>query len=347
MYGHPLARDMENWHKTHNGDHESPEWAAFLDDFSSLLAGKSEEMLTEHSNEDRFGMSKAGGCTRQASLKLLDHEREELSGSSLFTFWLGHMCEIAAVATLRQLGYTIEGTQVPVRIDPFMHSFSDGLITSGPDYKDGGIPIPLGSLDRFPTILSVKSTGYKKSGKERRGNKMTWVRRGFPELPFEGVKKSQASWWAQAQAEMHGSGIKQTILVAVSKDIIKAMEEDIYIGEGGIDPNTGLFVTGNGSLTFYTELIPYDQRFCEKQLIPVWDEQWKLALNGDAGPAKFFNGKTGEYVSLKKADLSWQPNAGATGTFNPCAYCDMLPACNRQVASEWRQNRAASLAAVE
>ena len=100
----------------------------------------------------------------------------------------------------RACGYQVDGAQSAVTIDPMMHSYSDGII----QWNDG------------PALLSVKTIGYKKSGKQ--GSK--WVRQGFPALPFDGVYAGQPSWWAQAQAEMHGSGIHETLVLAVAKDIV-------------------------------------------------------------------------------------------------------------------------------
>lgn len=279
------------------GAEDDPEkWGAFLTDFEERIAFKNNELREEHSNDGRFGMSKAGGCTRAAALKLLGYKPEPFSGSSKYTFWLGHVCEVAAVCTLDSLGYPVSGHQEPTRIDPFMHSYSDGIVSYGGRQH----------------ILSVKSTGYKKSGKQGK----TWVRRGFPELPFGGCKSVQPGWWAQMQAEMHGSGIDSAILVVVAKDIVKAMEGDEYLG-----PN------GNGSLTFYCEQVDYDREWCERHLVPAWAAAWKATESGSAGPALYLNKDTHRYAVLDRASEGAWPNKDRTGTFNPCSYCDLREAC--------------------
>lgn len=332
MHGTTVARDAENWHLAHGGQAGDPEWEGFVADFRAQLDTKYDEMLAEHDNGGRFGMSKAGGCTRASALKFLGAKGEPFTGSTRVTFFIGHLCEVIAITTLRRLGYVVDGTQEPVKIDPFMHSYSDGIITG----------VPVGSPIPEQTVLSVKSAGYKKSGKERRGSNYIFVRRGFPELPFEGVRKSQPSWYAQVQAEMHGyklagRDIRQALVFVVSKDIIKAMEADEYLGP-----------KGNGSLTFYTEIIKYDATFCEKVLMPAWQRTWDAAQAGNAGPAQFLSSTKNEYVRLQAASTDWNPNAGLTGTFNPCNYCDLLSDCKAQLGGDWLKNRqqAAQLARV-
>lgn len=308
VFRHPVSRQLEQWWKDHASNPADPAWLSFIEDYRSLLPAKLEEVTSEHSNlnasgQKCFGMSKAGGCTRSATLKALGYEPEPFSGSSLFTFFLGHSIEVLAIASLRACGYEVGAAQARCAIEPMMASASDGVLT----------------LAGKPCILSVKSTGYKKAGMER-GKP---VRRGFPELPFEGVRKAQPSWWAQAQGEMHATGIKQTLVLAVAKDIIKSMEADPYL----MGPE------GNGSLTFFAQLIPYDKDFCVNHLVPVWMLAWDAKEQKRPGPAYFlnggkaFDGKNHEYVSLDVASTSWTPNAARTGTFNPCSYCDMSAAC--------------------
>lgn len=273
---------------------------AFQTNLEARLATKNLELREEHSNDGRFGMSKAAGCTRQAGLKLLGHKPEPYSGSTKFTFWLGHLLEVVAICSLESLGYTVDGTQAVARIDPFMHSYSDGIVTGH-------------GLDH---ILTVKSAGYKMSGKQRG----KFVRRGFAELPFGGCKVVQPNWWAQVQAEMHGTGRKKALLVVVAKDIVKAFEEDEYLG-----------AAGNGSLTFYCEEIDYDADWCVKQLLPAWHAEWSAVQRGQAGPALVLNNTSYRYVPLDRAVNGHMPNAAKTGTFNYCDYCDLITAC-REVA---------------
>jgi hypothetical protein len=313
MYGHGLSRQMEEWHKEFNGAAGEPAWDAFLDDFQTLLASKARELSEEHDNDGKFGMSKAGGCTRAAGLKLLGAEGSPFSGSTRVTFFIGHLAECIGIASLRALGYEVGGSQQAVTIGEFMHSYSDGIIAD---------------FDGEETILSVKSAAYKKSGQERRGANRIWVRRGFPELPFMGVKASQPGHWVQAQAEMFGANINQALYLVVAKDIIKAMEEDPYLGDGDGE--------GNGSLTFYSELIKYDDQFCQNTLLPVWEQQWADVQAGRPGAPMFYN-KAGEFVRLTASSQSWKPNADKTGTYNPCNYCDFVGACKTDLVSGFRK----------
>lgn len=307
LHGHRLSHDLEAWWYEHGGHPGDPAWAAWLQDYRTLIDGKWDELTTEHVNVNEdggkaFGMSKAGGCTRAAVLKALGYEPEPFSGSTRFTFFLGHSIELMAIASLRALGYEVNGAQEPVYIGDMMASYSDAIM---PDFEGQ------------TTIVSVKSQGFKKSGKEWRGKRQIWVRRGFPELPFSGVREAQPGWWAQVQAEMRGSGARQALILVAAKDIVKAMEGDPYL-DGA---------TGNGSLTWYAELIPYDEQFVENHLLPVWALAKECLDDGEAGPAYILNNKRNEYVALDKASTSWKPNADRSGTFNYCAYCDMFNAC--------------------
>ncbi|MDE2105806.1 MAG: hypothetical protein KGL39_51760 [Patescibacteria group bacterium] len=314
LYGHRIAGELERWWAAHAGNPNDEEWRKYLVDYANLLTGKFGELTTEHVNvgadgRKRFGMSKAGGCTREAGLKLLGYEEEPHSGSTQVTFYLGHLCELIAIASLRAAGYEVDGAQEPVRIDPLMASFSDGIIAS---------------LDGKPAILSVKSSAYKMSGQQRG----KWLRRGFTELPFEGVRKAQPSWWAQAQAEMHGSGIEQTLVLAVSKDIVKVFEEDEYMQR-------------NGSLTFYSEVLEYDPVWCAHELLPIWQQSWDAVTDGRAPTAFVYNSESHKYNRLPKpADdgARWGgPNRFATGTFNPCFGCSVVAGCKKELAREFRR----------
>lgn len=311
MYGHPISKQLERWWAEHGGKHDDPAWTRFLNRFTSYLYVKVDELTSEHENvgedgEKVFGMSKAGGCTRSAALKLLGYEPEPPSGSTMFTFFTGHVLECAALAMMEALGYTIIDSQARVTIPGLMASASDGII----------------ELYGHPTILSVKTTGYKKSGRERRGNTYIWVRRGFPELPFAGVRKAQPTHWAQMQAEMHATGIRQALYLVLSKDIIKAMEGDPYLDSK----------EGNGSLAFYAEVVRYNQAFCENQLIPVWEKQMGCVKRGVPGDAFFISNSEDVYVPLVHASADWNPNAERTGTYNPCGYCDLVQACASQAS---------------
>ena len=304
MFGDPIARAMEDWHREHAGRHDDPEWGLFVADLLELVRAKADELLEEHTNEGLFGMSKAGGCTRAVALKSIGYEPEPLSGSTRVTFLIGHLVEGIAIATLRRLGYEVQshdpdGGQIRARRWPFS-SATDGIIAD---------------LRGRPASLSVKSTGYKKSGFERKGAEGRWVRRGFPELPFHGVLGAQPGHWAQMQAEMWALGLEQALYVVVAKDIIKSMEGDPYLGP-----------EGNGSLCFYAEVVPFNPEFVEQQLLPTWERTMAAVTEGRAGPAYYIT-SAGMYTEIAPAATGRVPNAERTGTFNPCDYCDIIAGC--------------------
>lgn len=311
MFGHPIARSMEKWWKLHGGSWNDPEWKEWIRVFDAMMEIKKKEMLSEHTNkneagEDVFGMAKAGGCTRASALSLLGYDKSEFSGSTKFTFWLGHAVEIAALATLHMAGYPMLGTQGEVYLGDCMASASDGEIKLFPN---------------IPTIVSVKSSAYKMSGRRfDKAGKATWTRRGFPELPFEGVKKSQPAWYVQGNCEAYAKNYSQWLLVAVSKDIMKVFENDEYLGD-----------KGNGSLTFYAELVPTDTTIALNAL-DIHEKQWEYYLEGKGGPAFYVNNETLRYVELQKGKVDknnvWGgKNQELTGTFNPCGGCPLLEVC--------------------
>lgn len=305
MYGNDIAVECETFWRDFGDKHESPEWRGYMDNHSALYAEKIKELTRPHVNgtedDKRFGMSNAAGCTRAAALKFLGETPEPFSGSSLATFFIGHEVELMGIATLRSIGYRVEGQQEPVRIDPMMHSYSDGLMSLDRGNANGVVD----------TILSVKSIGNKKSGKERG----KYVRRGFSELWFEGVRKAHPGWFAQAQAEMWGSNLDRTLVLAVCKDSLKSMEGDPYQKSG----------------TFYTEMIEFDYDWCHDHLMPVWHDVWDNVQHGDPGPALYLSAVEPFYNELAPATSKHMPNAGVTGTFNPCMYCDMFAACERSL----------------
>lgn len=295
-----IAAKAEQWWAEHGGTYDSPQWRAFLADFAQLLPAKLNEQEQPHDNKERFGMSKAGGCTRAAVLKLQQAEAVPFSGSTRVTFWHGHMAEVMAIATLRAIGCTVSptdenGKQFAVSIDPFMYSYTDGKITL-PD-------------DERSMLLSVKSTGYKMSGYDYK--KGIWRRFGFTQFPADGVKKTNPGHWAQAQAEMHATGVKHTLFFLVAKDIIKKMEGDPMMQR-------------NGSMSFYAEVIEYDEEFCASQLVPTWSEAWGYAEIG-AVPQGYVLNSSGKYVELNPADS--KGNKERTGTFSHCDYCDLAASC--------------------
>lgn len=311
LHGHPIAKALESWWRDHAGRYDDPEWRLFIETYGTLIRQKYAELLEEHNNGGRFGMSKAGGCTRAAQLKLLGAEAEPLSGSSRATFFIGHTVEIMALSSLIVAGYSITDIQTPISIDPIMLSARDATIT----------------LDGKSTLLSVKSSSYKKSGAEWRGSKgakeKVWVRRGFPELPFQGVRNSQPAYWAQLQAECYAGGYDQALILFVAKDMIAAMKDDPYLG-----------AQGNGSLTFYAELIPADDAFAVGQMRPVWDEAWENVQNGFAGRGYYVHKTFNRYVEVKPTEK----NGEVTGAgWNVCDYCDLRKACDERYLADMLQ----------
>jgi hypothetical protein len=122
---------------------------------------------------------------------------------------------------------------------------------------------------------------------------------------------------------MHASGLKKAMVLVVAKDIVAAMKDDPFLGD-----------EGNGSLTFYTEVIEYDESFVTDHLIPVWSITWDAVQQNELPPAYQLSKEENRYVELEVASLTWEPNATALGAagkpyFNVCGYCDMFNACQQ------------------
>jgi hypothetical protein len=113
---------------------------------------------------------------------------------------------------------------------------------------------------------------------------------------------------------MYGSNCRSFLFLLVAKDMIKAMEQDPYLGP-----------EGNGSLSFYAELIERDDEFCEKQLEPTWAAAWEAHASGEIGPAKALS-TGGGYVSLDPSDADGNKQRCNIG-FSFCDYCDFRNAC--------------------
>ena len=316
LFGHPIARQMEDWWKLHADKFDDPEWIEYLSVFKILLDEKFKEWSEEHTNTINgiklFGMSGAGGCVRKATLKLLGHKGKRESGSTFFTYWLGHNVEIAALATLHMCGYPLIGTQKKLiletelngNVEPLMASASDGII----------------KLFGTDTVVSVKSGAYKMSGQ----NKGKWIRRGFPEYPFSGVREVNPSAYAQLQMELTAGGYSQGLFLIVSKDIVKAFENDDFLGN-----------KGNGSLTFYAEIVKPEPEVSEP-IIKAFSDGMLLTRQGKASPALYPEKSTYKYVELKKAhyipsNIWGGVNKELTKTFNPCGGCDLREACESAV----------------
>ena len=303
-----IARACEQWWQEHGGRHDDPAWLSFLANIGTLTTRKIVEHSTAHSNEGRFGMSKAGGCTRYSALKYLG-ATEVITGSTRFTFQLGHMVEIYGLATLMAIGVPIvaaddNGVQCVARIDPMMMSRTDGMVIPADDDR---------TWVRMP--VSIKSAGYKMSGRNRDGS---WKRYGWAQYPLDGVQGTSPGYWAQMQAEMAGTDTSHALLLVVAKDMIKAMESDPILSER------------NGSLSFYAEIVERDDRFIEEQLRPVWTEAWDGVRTARLNPAWYLN-KDGKYVLLNPATP--KENKALTGTYDPCSYCNLKDACVKAIGS--------------
>lgn len=327
MFTHPLTKQLDTWWAEHAQQPGDPEWTLFMQEYEVLNAEKDAELLAPHLNEGgdgvrRFGMSGAGSCTRKAGLKLLGHKGEPFDAGTLWTFFLGHKLEPMGIALLRVNGLIVTGSQEPARIDPFMASFADGIIHAFSDGEDA--------------VLSIKTTGYKGSSMRRnpKTGEPTWSRRGFSQLPFDGVRVSNPSWWVQVQAEMYALGVGHALVLVMAKDMVAIMKDDPYLE----------------SLAFYCETIPYDQRFCEGVLLPTWQRQWESVQAGNAGSAAVFSGLTGQYVNIPAPALAGKErphpnvNPGVGLVFNHCenSYCEYNAVCARELAREYQQPRRAA-----
>lgn len=303
---------METWWKDHYGRPQDPEWHKWINIYADLVTKKNQELVEVHSNivdgEKVFGMSKAAGCTRANAINYVSGAQYEESGSTNFTFWLGHTVEIATLATFIACGYDVE-FQKEV-------SVKDSNGTTVMASKSDGFTKILGE----PTVLSIKSSAYKMSG-QRKGK---WIRFGFPALPFEGIRKLQPSWYLQAQLEMAGSGAKQALIIVAAKDIVKVFENDEYLGP-----------KGNGSLTFYAELIRPEPELIH-EAIDINAKQLAIARSGEYGPAMYL-AHDYSWVELEKAkvipsDIWGGVNKVKTGAFNPCGGCNKRVACESGTA---------------
>jgi hypothetical protein len=157
----------------------------FIRNFSDVIGYKISELMEPH-QRDLYGFSTAGGCVRANYIRLQYPEHQELKYYDYHTFFLGHLIEVTAIASLRTVGYDVHSFQREVSIPPYMRSQIDGILSDGPnDY-----------------VLSVKSTSYKASVFSKGKN----LRKGFAALPLEGIL-GNPSHYVQLQLEMYSLGI--------------------------------------------------------------------------------------------------------------------------------------------
>jgi hypothetical protein len=311
LYGHPIARQLEEWWKKHYQQSSHPEWVDWTKVYTKIFLEKMEELSTEHSNEmdgqQVFGMSKAGGCLRASGLKRLGVIGEDDSGADNFTFFVGHAIEVAVAATMSLL-YKCE-TQLPIELRA---SSGEPLMATKADMAT--------KILGKPTLVSIKSSAYKMSGKR---NGWQFIRRGFPSLPFEGIMASQPSWVAQSQIEMLASGYEQTLFLVGSKDIVKAFKDDEYLGH-----------KGNGSLAFYAEIVHFDEKIANT-IKEAYEELNISVKSGSPGRALYMTADPYQYVQLElaskvKGNIWGGPNQKLTGTFNPCGGCNLIGKCDER-----------------
>lgn len=309
LWGHPLGRAMEKWWKEHAQRHDDPEWLRWISVYEDIVAEKLTEQSTEHSNmldgDKLFGMSGVGSCVRDRGLSYLGFPDEQ-SGSSMWTFWIGHSLECSALATITCILTEEVKRQVPVTIGPFM-SASDAHT----------------KLYGLDTVVSVKSMAYKMSGRKRvKGGGWEYTRRGFAELPFQGMKASHPSYYAQMAVELEATGFKQGLFVVCAKDIVKAYENDDYLG-----------YKGNGSLSFYCEIVRPEPEIA-RAAIDMFSERLEYVQHGEAGKPYYLS-KDYRFVELVPHEYIEEnvwggENQKRTGTFNPCGGCGRLKACEEE-----------------
>ncbi|MEM2922587.1 MAG: hypothetical protein QXF26_09770 [Candidatus Bathyarchaeia archaeon] len=274
-------------------DHYDEHREEFIRNFSDVVGQKIDELMMPHQRE-LYGFSTAGGCIRANYLRKQYPEHQDLRYWDYHTFFLGHLIEVTAIASLKALGYDVRDMQKEVCIPPYMRSQIDGIITvNDQDY-----------------VLSIKSTSYKASTFSKGKN----VRKGFAALPFEGIL-GNPTHYAQIQLEMYALGVPRGIYLVVAKDVIKAYRDDQWMQ----------------SLVWYAEEVPLSRWWVEDILLPPLHEAYASgnlpseALYMVPGDSK---GKLPRWVLLSTAE----PNEGGENKrlvgFNPCSYCDVFDICS-------------------
>lgn len=307
-----VTRYLERWAQEHLGDHASSVYRKYHEAFARHLLTKRAEQAEEHSNAGRFGMAKAGGCLRATAMAWAGVPKAPLSGSTQATFEVGHLLECMTLAILEASGFVLRGTQVVCDLPPAHYSYADGVLLSGP------VELP------YPLVLSVKTQGYKTSGRTRDG----WKRYGFAALPLDGIRKGQHDWFVQSQLEMAALDLRHALVLVVAKDMVKAMEADPIMQE-------------SGSLTFYAELLAREEGF-ERPYQEMAGEVLSVlsATLSAAGPeeaqrvavaAHPIVSRPGRFVTLPApGDVAsgWGgENQKACGDFNRCNGCVYTERC--------------------
>jgi hypothetical protein len=308
-----VTRYLEKWAADNLGDHQSPAYLKYHEAFSRHLLTKRAEQSEEHSNNGKFGMAKAGGCLRATAFSWAGVPREPLSGSTQVTFEVGHLLECMTLALLEASGFKLQGTQVVCDLPPAHYSYADGVLLSGP------VELP------YPLVLSVKTSSFKMSGKNRDGS---YKRYGFCSLPLDGVCQGQYEWYVQAQLEMAALNIPNTIVLVVAKDMVKTMENDPIMQE-------------SGSLSFYAEVldrvpgfeVPYQEMGGEtlQVLRDILAEAGPGEAERAAAAVLPIVSRPGRFVRLPSpGDVAsgWGgENQKACGDFNRCNGCSYAERC--------------------
>lgn len=307
-----VVRFLESWCKEHLGRHDDLLYAKYIQHFQRHLSTKREEQQLPHENNGRFGMSKAGGCLRAAALSWAGVKGEDFTGSTRAVFEVGHLLECMTLAILEASGFVLRGTQVVCDLPPAHYSYADGVLLSGP------VELP------YPIVLSVKTQGYKTSGRTRDG----WKRYGFAALPLDGIRQGQHDWFVQSQLEMAALDLRHALVLVVAKDMVKAMEADPIMQE-------------SGSLTFYAELLAREEGF-ERPYQEMAGEVLSVlsATLSAAGPEEAQRvavavhpivSRPGRFVQLPAPGdtaAGWGgENQKACGDFNRCNGCTYAERC--------------------
>lgn len=302
-----VTRHLTRWCAEHLGKHDSPEYQAYMRHFEAYLQVKRLEQSAPHDNAGRFGMSGAAGCLRANALKRAGVKGKPIDGDSAVTFEIGHLLECMALAVLKASGFNVTRVQETIRLDPAFQSAMDGVLEAGP------VHLP------YPVILSVKTASYKSSSPPRGKNPAK--RYGFAQLPLDGIRKAQPSWYVQSQLEMDATGIGHALVVTIAKDMIAAFRGDSVF-------------ESSGSLSWYSELLRADGLTADSVARPHRTALENIGENmrADEVPPLVFRSETMEgggtafgWLKLPApgdVESGWGgENKFATGLFNPCFGC--------------------------
>lgn len=306
-----VVAHLRRWVSENLRRHDSPGRLLYHEIFSRRLDEKRFEQEEEHDNKGLFGMSSAAGCMRANAAKRAGIPSEPVDADTLSTWEIGHLLECKALAILEASGFTLGSAQVECHLPPAHLSYADGVLTAGP------VDLP------YPVVLSVKTSSFKMSGKQRGGG---FKRYGFCALPLDGIYRGQPSWYVQAQLEMAALGIDNALVLVIAKDMVKAMQDDPIMQE-------------SGSLTWYAELVRSDRPSKLLSLGTAFDfrEAYERLLDADpvsVPPVLYRSGQAPpdkRWIRLPApgdVESGWGgENQQATGDYNPCFSCQFASWC--------------------